>query len=198
MKIKKNHARKHYRYNVNRKTLKKTRTSTGKIKDPWLKKLWEDRKNPNKNFREMGLSSDPNKTVPIPSFKNDRLKIVKIVNGFMEEEIEEEEKPKMKPRRGHVAEKLEEIAKDRGESLLRLPKGVVSQLSYFLDKYQFNYKAMVTDKRNYDQWTWKQFRMKIRKFMSIPEQFNKYLEKKNMKPGEKLPWTEYDSDSEWR
>lgn len=80
----------------------------------------------------------------------------------------------------------------------RLPKGVVQQLTYFLDKHKLNYKAMVTDRRNHDQWTWKQFRMKIRKFMSIPEQFNKYLEKKNMKTDESLPWPEYDSDSEWK
>lgn len=33
MKIRKNHQRKRYRYNVNRKTMRKTRESTGKIKE---------------------------------------------------------------------------------------------------------------------------------------------------------------------
>ncbi|KAI8124525.1 hypothetical protein CVS40_5061 [Lucilia cuprina] len=72
------------------------------------------------------------------------------------------------------------MAKQKADSQLRLPKGVVSHLTYFLDKYQLNYKAMVTDRRNHDQWTWKQFRRKIKQFMGIPEQFNKYLEKKNL------------------
>lgn len=57
---------------------------------------------------------------------------------------------------------------------------------------------MVADRRNYLQWTWKQFRMKIRKFMSIPQQFDEYLKQRNLKPGEKPSWEEYNSDSEWK
>lgn len=79
----------------------------------------------------------------------------------------------------------------------RLPKEVVKHLSYFLDKYKFNYRAMTTDRQNKDQWTWKQFRMHIRKFRSIPEQFNKYLEKQSLPADTELQWPEYDSDSEW-
>ncbi|KAM7361946.1 nucleolar protein 16 [Cochliomyia hominivorax] len=196
MRIRKNHRQKRYRYNVNRKTLNKTRSSTGKIKDPVLKKLWEETKRPGTNFKEMGLSVDPNKSVPIPNYKKDRLKLTKIVNGFVEEEINEED---LKPvaKRGHVVNELEDLAKQKADSQLRLPKGVVSQLTYFLDKYQLNYKAMVTDRRNHDQWTWKQFRMKIKQFMNIPEQFNKYLEKKNLPLDKELSWPEYNSDSEW-
>ncbi|XP_075146195.1 nucleolar protein 16 [Haematobia irritans] len=197
MKIRRNHRQKRYRYNVNRKTLNKTRSSTGKIKDPVLKKLWEETKKPGTNFREMGLAVNPNKSVPIPNFKSDRLKMTKIVNGFVEEEITDED-IKQTPKRGHVVHDLEEMAKQKADSKLRLPKGVVSHLTYFLDKYQFNYKAMVTDRRNHDQWTWKQFRMKIKQFMSIPEQFNMYLEKKKLPLDKKLDWPEYDSDSEWK
>lgn len=54
---------------------------------------------------------------------------------------------------------------------------------------------MVMDKKNYDQWTWKQFRAKCRKFMSIPEQFDIYLQSKNLDKNT-LDWTEYESDSE--
>ncbi|CAD6991211.1 nucleolar protein 16 [Ceratitis capitata] len=199
MKIRKNHQRKRYRYNCNRKTMRKTRESTGKIKDPEMKKLWIETKR-NKNFFEMGLASDPNKSVPIPNFKQHRIKTVKIINGFVEEEMDDEElKSKISDRpRGYVIEKLEADAAEPREKLLRLPKNSIDHLSYFLDKYKFNYKAMVTDRRNYLQWTWKQFRMKIRKFMSIPEQFNAYLKQRNLKEGEKPAWEEYDSDSEWK
>lgn len=54
---------------------------------------------------------------------------------------------------------------------------------------------MVKDEKNYDQETWKQFRAKIRKFMSIPEQFNKYLESRNLNADD-LDWTEYSTDDE--
>ncbi|XP_061390002.1 nucleolar protein 16-like [Musca vetustissima] len=199
MKIRKNHRGKRYRYNVNRKTLNKTRSSTGKIKDPAFKKLWEDSKRPGTNFKEMGLCVDPNKSVPIPNFRKDRLKITKLVNGFEEEEITEDDiKKAEEPKRGHVVAEMEEMAKQKAESKFRLPKGVVSHISYFMDKYKFNYKAMVTDRRNHDQWTWKQFRMKIKQFMNIKEQFNVYLEKRNLPLDKELDWEEYNSDSEWQ
>uniref|UniRef100_A0A1B0FHW8 Nucleolar protein 16 n=1 Tax=Glossina morsitans morsitans TaxID=37546 RepID=A0A1B0FHW8_GLOMM len=255
MKIRKVHRRKRYRYNVNRKALNRKHKSTGKIKDPFLKTLWEDRKKPRTNFKEMGLSVNPNKTIAIPNYRAERLKLTKFINGFVEEEMTEEELLPLKPKRGEVVGQLEELAKEKADSKLRekeeitmaisreyedygivialgslqhsekkeiamaisgeyddygiaialfvasgstLPKGVVQHLIYFLDKYQFNYKAMVMDRRNHYQWTWKQFRSKIKQFMSIPEQFNKYLLKKNLPINEKLPWPEYESDSEWK
>lgn len=57
---------------------------------------------------------------------------------------------------------------------------------------------MVTDRRNHGQWTWRQFRSKIRRFISITEQFNEYLEKKKLPAGKKPDWPEYESDSEWK
>lgn len=75
----------------------------------------------------------------------------------------------------------------------RLPKGIVAHLSYMMNKHKLNYKAMVMDKKNLDQWTWKQFRAKCRRFMSIPVQFDEYLKSRNL---ESLEWSEYESDSE--
>lgn len=57
---------------------------------------------------------------------------------------------------------------------------------------------MVADRRNHGQWTWRQFRLKIRRFMSIPEQFNEYLEQKKLPIDVKPDWPEYESDSEWK
>lgn len=54
---------------------------------------------------------------------------------------------------------------------------------------------MVMDKKNHDQWTWKQFRAKCRRFMAIPEQFDVYLQSRDMNK-DSLDWTEYESDSE--
>ncbi|KAH8332580.1 hypothetical protein KR074_005800 [Drosophila pseudoananassae] len=207
MKIRKNHARKRYRYSVNRKTLNKTRSSTGKIKDPQLKKMWEEGQRVGTNFSEMGLAKDPNKAIAIPSYKQNRLNAAKIVNGFVEEELDEDElrvlgikKAPVEegPKRGHVVQELEQLASERADPEFRLPKGVVKELTYFLNKHKFNYKAMVTDRRNYNQSTWRQFRLKIRRFMAIPEQFNVYLEQNKLPIGVKPKWEEYESDSEWK
>lgn len=54
---------------------------------------------------------------------------------------------------------------------------------------------MVKDEKNYDQETWRQFRAKIRKFMSIPEQFDVYVKQRNLDP-EHLGWSEYKSDDD--
>jgi len=75
---------------------------------------------------------------------------------------------------------------------------VVKELTYFLNKHKFNYKAMVADRKNFNQSTWRQFRLKIRRFMSIPEQFNVYLEQQKLPVGVKPEWEEYESDSEWK
>lgn len=75
------------------------------------------------NFSEMGLARDPNKAVGVPNYKRERLEAVKIVNGFTEEELDDEEmailgskKDKTespKPKRGHVVQELEQMAIDR-------------------------------------------------------------------------------------
>lgn len=64
-----------------------------------------------------------------------------------------------------------------------------------MEKHHLNYKAMAADKKNYEQFTWKQFRAKCRKLMSIPEQFDVYLQSKNLDK-DSLNWVEYESDSE--
>ncbi|XP_037708798.1 nucleolar protein 16 [Drosophila subpulchrella] len=207
MKIRKNHARKRYRYNVNRKTMNKTRSSTGKIKDPRMKKMWMEDQRVGTNFSEMGLAKDVNKAIAIPSYKKDRLLAARVVNGFLEEELDEDErralglkKPVVDegPKRGHVVQELEQLASERADPEFRLPKGVVKELTYFLNKHKFNYKAMVADRKNFNQSTWRQFRLKIRRFMSIPEQFNVYLEQQKLPVGVKPDWEEYESDSEWK
>lgn len=79
--------------------------------------------------------------------------------------------------------------------MYRLPKGVVASAGYMLQKYGLNYGAMVRDDKNYDQETWRQFRSKLHKFMSIPEQFGAWLVQNNIDM-EKLDLDEYGTDDE--
>ncbi|XP_070493710.1 nucleolar protein 16 [Chironomus tepperi] len=173
----KNRRQNRYQYDKNRKNLKKKLNSTGKIKCAEIKHDIDHRKSVTKNINEMGLVFNVNKKFPTPNYKQDKTAINKLVNGFVEEDIQGElqECPKK-----HVVERLEKSAKELRESKFKISKNQVKILSYYIDKYGLNYKLMVKDHKNYDQHTWRQFRQKIRKFMSIPDQFAKYLEERNI------------------
>ncbi|KAL0281677.1 UNVERIFIED_CONTAM: hypothetical protein PYX00_002590 [Menopon gallinae] len=152
-KIRKQKRRKQYRYNVNRKRLNKN-----------VKKAWKERFSCRQNLKSMGLVYDVNKEIGVAE------------ECKMDVDAGERTKPKAK-----VAEELEKDANTLREKGYRLPKNQVEYLSYLLDKYGEDYKAMARDKRNIIQATWKQIRSKINVFKSIPEQFNEYLQQKNNK-----------------
>lgn len=95
------------------------------LHSPEMKKLWEETKRVGTNFSDMGLAKDPNKSIGIPNYKRQRLEAAKIVNGFVEEEVDDEElntlkskkkiadEEEKKPKRGHVVQELEQMAIDR-------------------------------------------------------------------------------------
>jgi Ribosome biogenesis protein Nop16 len=143
-----------------------------------------------KNIGDMGIVYNLKKKFTAPS---NRKNFVKKYDPDVVSDTEVTEVPKK-----HVAESLEKDANELRESNFRLPKCQVKELSYFIDKYGLNYKQMVRDHKNYYQQTWRQFRQKIRKFMSIPEQFSKYLEERNLIEGEldESKWKEATSDDE--
>lgn len=122
----------------------------------------------------MGLSFDPNKTIKIPKVKQIKASIASNENDeWQEAQISNDTAPK----KAFVAEALEQDARAPRVKLFRLPKGQVEWITYLMDKYGTDYKAMQRDKKNYNQETWKQLRAKIKRFKSIPEQYSKYLEK---------------------
>lgn len=146
-------------------------------------------------MREIGLGYDPNKVIAIPNARKERLQLIKQLHGFTEEDNNDDEPnaaTQLHPK-GFVMEQLEADANALRVSNFRLPKGLVAQLSYMMDKHHLNYNAMTLDQKNHDQWTWKQFRSKIRKFMSIPAQFGQYLNERGL---ESVDWVEYDTDDE--
>lgn len=145
-------------------------------------------------MKEIGLGWDANKVLGIPSARAERKKLIKQLHGFVEEENPTEATEIQRPK-GHVMQQMEEDANALRESNFRLPKGIVAQLTYMMDKHKLNYKAMVIDSKNYDQWTWKQFRSKCRKLMSIPQQFDPYLVSRKIEP-DSFDWVEYATDDE--
>ncbi|KAI4495409.1 hypothetical protein M0802_008799 [Mischocyttarus mexicanus] len=146
-----------------------------------IKDEWEISKSIRSNLKEMGLVYDPNETLPVPNVKHDLLEEAKqkmIENGMEIDSEDENVDIKKEPAKVHVAKALEDDAKAPRERMFRLPNGQVQFITYLLDKYGEDYKAMARDKKNYYQLTWRQIRAKIKTFKGVPEQYNEYLSKK--------------------
>lgn len=71
------------------------------------------------NLNDIGLGYDPNKVIKVPNNKQERLKIVKIVNGFLEEEDVKKPETEVVRSKGFVMEKLEQDANALRESGFR-------------------------------------------------------------------------------
>ncbi|CAH2234130.1 nucleolar protein 16 [Pararge aegeria] len=180
MKIKKQHRKKKYLHKLNRKRMHLKLKNTGEVSCKVIKEAWNPKKTTCRNLREMGLANDPNKVISIPNFKQEKLhKALQIVNNVESDSEEEKVVQKPAPKR-RVAEQLEKDAKAPRERRFMLPKGQVEFITYLLDKYGHDYKAMVKDKKNYYQETWKQLRAKIKKFMGIPKQYGEYLKARGL------------------
>lgn len=155
-------------------------TNTGDVQCKVIKDAWDHKKSSFRNLREMGLTTDPNKTIRIPNFKQEQVKKAKTIMKDDEIDMDEEEVKVRIPRKVHVVEELEKESKAPRERKFMLPKGQVEFITYLLDKYGHDYKAMERDKKNYYQETWKQLRAKIKTFMGIPKQYGEYLKARGL------------------
>ncbi|XP_072932599.1 nucleolar protein 16 [Epargyreus clarus] len=180
MKIKKQHRKKKFLHKLNRKRMRNKERSTGNVQCEVIKEAWDKRKTSFKNLRDMGLANDPNKAIKIPNYKRETFKKAVQIVKQCDSDSEEEVAPKRKPAKIEVVEKLEKVARAPRERKFMLPKGQVEFLTYLLDKYGHDYKAMERDKKNYYQETWKQLRAKIKTFMGIPKQYGEYLKSKGL------------------
>ncbi|XP_043464890.1 claspin [Leptopilina heterotoma] len=175
-KVRKVKKRKRFQANVNRKRLRNKLNKLPTIKCKQIKDAWEVKRSIKGNLKEMGLAADPNEIFKIPNSKKQALENVsnvKATEKFLEENVIV--KP---PSKVYVAESLEKEAKTPRERLFKLPKNQVQFVTYMMDKYGEDYKAMTRDKKNYYQLTWKQIRAKINSFKNIPEQYAEYLVEK--------------------
>ncbi|XP_061714257.1 nucleolar protein 16 [Cydia pomonella] len=180
MKIKKQHRKKKYLHKLNRKRMHLKQRSTGQVNCKTLKEAWDMKKSTLRNLKEMGLANDPNKAIKIPNYKQEQLKRAKkIVNQEESSESEDDTEEKTIPKK-EVVERLEKEARAPRERRFMLPKGQVEYLTYLLDKYGHDYKAMARDKKNFYQETWKQIRAKIKTFMGIPKQYGEYLKARGL------------------
>ena len=134
-----------------------------------IKEAWDFDKTLKQNLSEMGLVYDTNETFKIPTTQQVMKPKGESTNTESDMEVE---RPKLA-----VVQALEEEANAPRERKFRLPQSQVDQVTCLMDKYGEDYKAMAQDPKNYYQETWKQIRAKIKKFKSIPEQYEEYLNK---------------------
>lgn len=192
-KLRKVRRRKKFRYNINRKRLRNKINNCGKISCKEIADQWERQKSFKTNIKEMGLSINPNECVKINNNHKPEEKInIKTPNDdewYVETEEVQEDIPASKK---IVAEMLLKEAKAPRAKGLRLPGSVVEWVTYLMDKYGSDYKAMARDKKNRDQETWKQIRRKIKLFKNIEEQYSEYLRKRGIQSVE----SDFSSDGE--
>lgn len=75
-----------------------------------VKEAWNNKKTSARNLREMGLVSDPNKTIKIPNFKQTQIQRAKQMVNQIDSDEEVETVVRLPPKK-EVAEKLEKQAK---------------------------------------------------------------------------------------
>lgn len=160
-----------------------------------MKNAWEAKKSVETNLTEMGLSYDPNKTIKIPNTKRKfKVSLMSNEDEWKEEVVGQLTIDSQSNEKLQVANLLEVDAKSPRERKIRLPKGHIEWYGYLMKTYKNNYKAMAKDKKNCNQETWKQIRQKIRRFKSIPEQFNTFLQQNGLEVSEFN--SDVDSDGE--
>lgn len=180
-KVRKVKRRKKFRVNVNRKRLRNKLKRLPTITCPQVKDAWQVTASTRVNLHNMGLAYDANKALAIPNTKKKFLNEAKRKTTVDEVSSEEDENMQVaEPPKCYVAQELEDEAKAPRRRMFRLPNGQVEFITYMMDKYGEDYKAMAQDKKNYNQLTWKQIRAKIKQFMGIPEQYNAYLTNKQI------------------
>lgn len=179
-KVRKQKRRKRYRANVNRKRLRNKLGKLPNIKCTEIKQAWEVTKSTRRNLDEMGLAYDANEILKIPNTKQEILeRYRRKLEQSSDSDSEADNAESSVPKKVYVAKHLEADAKAPRERSFRLPKGQVQFVTYMIDKYGEDYKAMARDKKNYYQLTWKQIYAKIKLFKGIPEQYNEYLQSRN-------------------
>lgn len=161
-----------YNYNVDRRKLWKKARKLPSVKCEQIAKAWDQHKSVSQNLMEMGVSSDPNRTIRIP-------KVHESLGPKAETmDVDNIQKPVKAFPKGHVIEELMEEANLPYAKRAKLSEPMVKYCTHLMDKYGEDYKAMARDKKNHYQDTPKQIKKKITLFKQMPEQYKAYLESK--------------------
>ncbi|KAM6907366.1 nucleolar protein 16 [Xenentodon cancila] len=161
-KAKQSNRRKKFDYTKDRKKLKKklTKKYNPRIEHPQIRNAWDDKKSMAKNLLEMGLSFDPNRTLPVKKqglFGGDK------VPGDIV----------TKP---YILNRLEEEAGLPERDSKTLSSDLIEYVQHMIREHKDNYKAMARDEKNYYQDTPKQIKRKINEYKRChPQHYDAFI-----------------------
>merc|ERR1711862_302897 len=136
-----------------------------------IRENWKENKSATKNLKEMGLSVNPNKLLPVETLKQ-RLKKSR---GDTEES---KQLPQSKSQPSAVIQALEIDSKKKPKSKFSINEDTAQFCIYMMELYGEDLKAMSRDKRNFYQHTPGQIRGMIKSFKKADKQYDAYLEVK--------------------
>lgn len=164
-KTKQSKRRKKFDYNKNRKKLKKKtlKKYNPRIENEQIRNAWDKNKSMARNLQEMGLSFDPNRSLPIKSPKLiGKEAVSKAATGIV-----------TKP---YVLNKLEEEASLPEKDSKTLSSDLIEYVQYMIREHGDNHKAMARDEKNYYQDTPKQIKRKINEYKRChPDHYNAFM-----------------------
>ncbi|XP_028276506.1 nucleolar protein 16 [Parambassis ranga] len=152
-KAKKSSKRNTFDYNKDRKKQKKKflKKYNPRIEDRQVRHAWDNNKSMARNLQEMGLSFDPNRSLPI---KNPKL-------------LREDKGTKASSvivTKPYVLNQLEDQASLPEKDTKTLSSDLIEYVQYMIREHKDDYKAMARDEKNYYQDTPKQIKRKINEY----------------------------------
>ncbi|XP_075996530.1 nucleolar protein 16 [Genypterus blacodes] len=164
-KAKKSSKRKKFDYNQDRKKLKKKmlKKRAPRIENSQIRNAWDERKSMTRNLQEMGLTFDPNRSLPI---KKPRMFAGK-------KETKAAGVTVIKP---YVLNQLEEEAGRPEKDSKTLSSDLIDFTQHMILHHRDDYVAMARDEKNYYQDTPKQIKRKINEYSRChPEHYAAFI-----------------------
>ncbi|XP_077403671.1 nucleolar protein 16 [Vanacampus margaritifer] len=152
-KAKKKSKRNTFNYNQDRKKLKKkfNKKANPRIENKQIREAWDQSKSMDRNLKDMGLVSDPNRSFPI---KRESLL------GLRKERTAPAH-PVIKP---YVVNQMEVEANLPMKDTKTLSTDLIEYAQHMIREHKEDYKAMARDEKNYYQDTPKQIKRKINEY----------------------------------
>ncbi|XP_034033746.1 nucleolar protein 16 [Thalassophryne amazonica] len=164
-KLKKSSKRNTFDYSRDRKRLKKqfVKKYAPRIEHQQIRNAWNDKSSVAKNMQDMGLSFDPNRTIPVKK----QAIIGAATHTTASENIV------TKP---YVLRQLEEEASRPVKDTKTLSSDLIAYVQHMIREHNDNYKAMARDEKNYYQDTPKQISRKIKEYKRCyPDQYAAFI-----------------------
>uniref|UniRef100_A0A1A8LE82 Nucleolar protein 16 n=2 Tax=Nothobranchius TaxID=28779 RepID=A0A1A8LE82_9TELE len=164
-KAKQSKRRKQYDYNLDRKKLKKKfkKKIAPRIEHPQIRNAWEDHKSMSTNLLEMGLSFDPNRTLPIKK-------------QTLPGQKHRDKPPEHVVTKPYILSKLQEEASLPEKDTKTLSSDLIEYVQHMIREHHDDHKAMARDEKNYYQDTPKQISRKINEYKRChPQHYEAFI-----------------------